>query len=72
MATKESVDRSAVRANLLKKIEAHQVWLEEIRKEHPNPAQELDDFVRARFSLEALLSITQHGQEDEDDELNGW
>jgi hypothetical protein len=67
MTTKKQVDRSAVRANLLKKIEAQRVWLEEIRKEHPNPRQELDDYVRANFSLEVLLSVARDSREKVDD-----
>ncbi len=67
MTTKEQVDRSAVRANLLKKIEAHEAWLKEVLKEHPNPRQEWDDYIRANFPVEVLLSVVNDFREKVDD-----
>jgi hypothetical protein len=43
------------------------VWLEEILKEHPNPRQELDDYVMRNFPIEALISFSNDLREKVDD-----
>jgi hypothetical protein len=74
MVATNKTNESAVQSHLRRLVEEHEAWLQEIKKTHPNPAQELDDFVRENFDPRVLASVIESWRngDDEDDPLDGW
>ena len=72
MVTKQ-IPAQDVSEELIRIIDRHRENLRALRVAHPNPAQELDEFVRAHFDPEVLFELAEDEEAlDFDDEaLNG-
>ena len=73
MVATNKTNESVKLAHLRRLVEEHEAWLQEIKKTHPDPAQELDDFMRDWFDPEILAEIAASWRAPEDDDpLDGW
>jgi hypothetical protein len=69
MAVTQDVDET-IRENLVRRVREQKKAVLELRERRPDSVHDLDDFLRAHFDPETLLSLANRDDEDltEDDE----